>query len=145
VVAVVEIKEMQGKEYFPLKKYGMKIGSRAGALRHSYTLSSWFMLPDQGMTSFEVLSRASAFLTLWRSAPEHGSTHRALNLPKYHVLGSAHVTHPFYFPNYYPEHQYPWLQYVTEEDTLNKLELRSVLLFIVYSFVTVFYSKKLIC
>jgi hypothetical protein len=119
-----------------------RVGSTASALRHSYTLSSWFMLPDQGMTSFEVLSRASAFLTPWRSRPEpRGGASAALRLPKYHVIGSAHVTHPFFFPNYYPEHQYPWLQYVSEEDTLNKLELRSVrfiFIFILFLFLFLF-------
>lgn len=78
------------------------------------------MLPEQGMRSFEVLARASAFVTPWRGVRQSTSW------PKYHVLGSAHVTHPFFFPNYYPEEKVPWLRFVKEDDTLNKLELRSV-------------------
>lgn len=76
-------------------------------------LNSYFMLPDQGMKEYEILSRSSLFLV--RASKKYPK--------KFHIVSTAHVTHPFLFPNLYPA-EYRWLKFVTENDTINKLQIR---------------------
>ncbi|KAL6041499.1 hypothetical protein QOT17_024905 [Balamuthia mandrillaris] len=93
---------------------------------YSCSLSSWFRLPEQGMSTHEVLSRASCFRTPWRKRmprPSSSSSSSSSLLPKHHIIGSAHVTHPFLWPKYYPQE---WLRFVQEEHTLYKLEFREL-------------------
>eukprot|EP00605_Chrysophyceae_sp_TOSAG23-4_P002161 GSChrysophyteH1.ASY1.ANO1.2389.1 assembled CDS len=72
------------------------------------SVSSWFCIPEQGMTEFEVLSRASAFLI-------------QSFVPKYHVVTASHVVAPWLWPKYYPDE---WLQHVNESHTHYTVELR---------------------
>jgi len=78
-------------------------------------MSSWFCVPEQGMTSFELLSRASCFLV---ETPRHRDE-------QFHVLGAGHVPFPFRFPQYYPPEQYQWLECVQPHHTKSILELRN--------------------
>eukprot|EP00274_Cyanoptyche_gloeocystis_P005107 CAMPEP_0196654578 /NCGR_PEP_ID=MMETSP1086-20130531/4306_1 /TAXON_ID=77921 /ORGANISM="Cyanoptyche gloeocystis , Strain SAG4.97" /LENGTH=260 /DNA_ID=CAMNT_0041986429 /DNA_START=129 /DNA_END=911 /DNA_ORIENTATION=- len=80
----------------------------------SYGLASFFRVPEQGMQEFDVLSRSSGFLVQARAGLQYD----------YHFLGTAHVTHPFLFPDFYTPQEYPWLQFVNERHTLNKLQIR---------------------
>lgn len=92
------------------------------------------------MESFEILSRASAFLVQSdvESMKKNGrgsfpvanaSTYAARAaeknglsfLPTHHVVTSSHVVSPWRWPRYYPEE---WLQFVTEEHTHYTLEIR---------------------
>jgi hypothetical protein len=77
-------------------------------LRHTMCVSSWFILPEQGMTSYELLSRSSCFLIPKLTKFKNN----------FHVISCAHVTHPFLFKKYYPE---DWLQFITEENIKVKL------------------------
>jgi hypothetical protein len=93
--------------------------SSAPSLRHKdeyfplcYCISSWFRLPEQGMDNFELLSRASSFLV--RREGQFGV----------HIVTSAHVVHPFAFPNYYPPDQHAWLRFVNERHVITKFEVR---------------------
>jgi hypothetical protein len=81
-----------------------------------YCVSSWFRLPDQGMDDYELLSRASCFLVAREGFEETGGVH---------IVTSAHVVHPFAFPNYYPLDQHAWLGFVGEEHVMTKFEIRS--------------------
>lgn len=113
----------------------------------SATVSAWFYLPQLGMSSFELLSRSTAFITLSSTATRLLATqkYRPANLwtalldesrkagfsdgdserrPLVHLLTSAHVVHPFRFPHYYKE-QSEWLQMLTPYDVRSLLELRS--------------------
>eukprot|EP01080_Neovahlkampfia_damariscottae_P012626 gene12626-6530_t len=76
-------------------------------------ISSWFYLPEQGMKSFELLSRSSCFLI-----PRLSSLYQK----NFHIATCAHVTHPFYYKKYYKE---DFLDYITEEDVKVHLEIRN--------------------
>lgn len=79
-----------------------------------YSISSWFRLPEQGMDDFELLSRASGFLIARQDCKEEAV----------HIVSSAHVVHPFAFPNYYPVEEHAWLKFVNENNVLTKFEIR---------------------
>ena len=114
------------------------------------SVSSWFCVPEQGMTDFEVLSRASAFLVESRfHGKGKGARHRfpkgqlensegvdiekltkeqkdTLNsvqsfVPKYHIVTASHVVAPWLWPKYYPDE---WLQHVNHQHTHYTVELR---------------------
>ncbi|PRP81413.1 hypothetical protein PROFUN_11034 [Planoprotostelium fungivorum] len=72
--------------------------------RHAYALISEFLHPDLGMKDFEVLSRSSLFLVNASKGQEK----------RLHLLGPAHVTHPWLFPHFYPESSHDWLKHVDE-------------------------------
>ena len=78
-----------------------------------FCVSSWFRVPEQGMDTFELLSRASGFLVP-RAGGEGGV----------HIVTSAHVVHPFAFPNYYPPAEHAWLGFVGERHVMTKFEIR---------------------
>ena len=78
-----------------------------------FCVSSWFRVPEQGMDTFELLSRASGFLVP-RTGGEGGV----------HIVTSAHVVHPFAFPNYYPPEEHAWLGCVGERHVMTKFEVR---------------------
>jgi len=84
----------------------------------AYALTSYFRLPEQGMTDYELLSRASLTVVptseLWRG-PE-----------KFHFLGPAHVTHPWRYKRFYPEESFGWLQFLEEDVVVNKFALKQV-------------------
>jgi len=79
-----------------------------------YCISSWFRLPEQGMDDYELLSRASGFLIARQDSEDEGV----------HIVTSAHVVHPFAFPNYYPLDEHAWLKFVTDRHVLTKFEIR---------------------
>ena len=68
------------------------------------------------MDDYELLSRASCFLVAREGFEETGGVH---------IVTSAHVVHPFAFPNYYPLDQHAWLGFVGEEHVMTKFEIRS--------------------
>lgn len=78
-----------------------------------YCVSSWFRIPEQGMDNFELLSRASGFMVP-RAGGEDGV----------HIVTSAHVVHPFAFPNYYPPEEHAWLRFVGERHVQTRFEIR---------------------
>ena len=86
---------------------------------HCYCISSWFRLPEQGMDDYELLSRASCFLV---ERPGRGAGQEPGNI---HIVTSAHVVHPFAFPNYYPPTQHAWLRFVAEQHVMTKFEIRA--------------------
>eukprot|EP01124_Arcella_intermedia_P007619 TRINITY_DN1469_c0_g1_i14.p2 TRINITY_DN1469_c0_g1~~TRINITY_DN1469_c0_g1_i14.p2 ORF type:complete len:268 (+),score=62.38 TRINITY_DN1469_c0_g1_i14:39-842(+) len=96
-----------------LSRIGYNYGGKK--LRCSLGLGSFFMLPEQGMEKFEVLSRGSLFLMKSKSRSK-----------QLHLVSAAHITHPFAFPQLYSPNQYPWLQFVYEEATLNYLQIRQM-------------------
>ena len=72
-----------------------------------------FMLAEQGMTSFEVLSRGSCFFV---SSSSGGGSPPIL-------LSASHITHPFLWQSrFYPE--LDWLTYVEERHVKRVLEFR---------------------
>eukprot|EP01125_Pyxidicula_operculata_P015235 TRINITY_DN5155_c0_g1_i5.p1 TRINITY_DN5155_c0_g1~~TRINITY_DN5155_c0_g1_i5.p1 ORF type:complete len:171 (+),score=12.51 TRINITY_DN5155_c0_g1_i5:31-543(+) len=83
--------------------------------RKSLALTSYFMLPEQGMTKWDVLSRGSVFFVKSNAKRK-----------KLHVVSAAHITHPFSFPRLYPPAQYPWLQFVREDAVHNFIQLREI-------------------
>jgi len=82
-------------------------------LRKSWGLTSFFMLPEQGMKRYELLSRGSLFFVSSNAKRK-----------KFHLISAAHITHPFDFPYLYPRTRYPWLAFVYESATMNKLQYR---------------------
>jgi hypothetical protein len=75
-------------------------------LRFAFGLESYFLLPEQGMTQFEILSRGSCFLT----PSSDGSRLR--------VIAPAHVTHPWKFRHRFGSLAKPeldWLDAVRED------------------------------
>ncbi len=86
-------------------------------LRLAYGLESWFFLPDQGMTKFEILSRGSAFLTPWTTSPG-----------RLHVVAPAHVTHPWRFRHFaaLATREFDWLDAVGEEAVRVVLSVREM-------------------
>eukprot|EP01128_Nolandella_sp_AFSM9_P011115 TRINITY_DN7829_c0_g1_i1.p1 TRINITY_DN7829_c0_g1~~TRINITY_DN7829_c0_g1_i1.p1 ORF type:complete len:265 (+),score=52.30 TRINITY_DN7829_c0_g1_i1:81-875(+) len=82
-----------------------------------FGLGSYFCLPEQGMTSFDVLSRGS--LSIIKAAPS--------SPVKYHLVSAAHIAYPFKFPRLYPTDQphLEWLTFVGEKDTQLKFQVRS--------------------
>jgi hypothetical protein len=87
-----------------------------GTQRRSFSgvISSWFFVPNQGMTGYELLSRSSALII--KKDPQKTPSGK-----KYHILTCAHVTHPQLFKNYYPQ---DWLNYV--DNPISKFEQRDL-------------------
>jgi hypothetical protein len=78
------------------------------------SLSTYFKLEEQGMKEFEMLSRASLFLV---------ASQRIGFKKRLHLIGTAHVTHPWHFLDFFPE-QKDWLKFVDEKSTKNVMEVR---------------------
>jgi hypothetical protein len=70
------------------------------------------MLPEQGMTKYDILSRSSLIFVQ--------SKHQK---KKFHLIAPLHVTHPWLFSHFYPQE---WLQFVTEKSVKNFLGFREV-------------------
>lgn len=87
-----------------------------GPRRLALSFTSWFKVPEEGMQSYELLSRASALVV----------TAKRPSSKVLHVVTALHIPCPFYFPNYYPKSDYPWLAAVREEHVKNTVEFRSV-------------------
>jgi len=66
------------------------------------------------MHEFELLSRASGFLVKGAKGPGP------------HIVASAHVIHPFHYPQYYPREEYEWLYYLSEDHIKTAFEVRAV-------------------
>ena len=82
----------------------------------SASLSSYFCLPKQGMKYYEILGRGSLFFvnSINPSYPK-----------KFHLIGTAHVTHPWQFLDMFPAEK-EWLSFVTEAATKKYMELREI-------------------
>lgn len=101
--------------------------------RPMLTLTSHFMLPEQGMTEYEPLSRSSAFVVQSELEIAYEGQEQFANdgspgfgaSQKLHFLTSQHVTHPFHFPNYYPPEHYEWVQFIREANMKYTVEVRS--------------------
>jgi hypothetical protein len=78
------------------------------AVHACLSLTSHFKSVTLGVHAYEVLSRASAFLAMRDGC--------------LHVVSSAHVTHPFAFPHYYPEKGF--LAALTADDLRYSVEVR---------------------
>jgi hypothetical protein len=70
--------------------------------KHAARLRVSFCLPDQGMQSFEILSRATAFAVRRKDSSAA-------------VFTSGHVASPWLFPRYH-ESDMEWLQHVSHRD-----------------------------
>ena len=70
------------------------------------------------MDNYELLSRASGFLVR-RASPDGSAAGTGV-----HIVTSAHVVHPFAFPNYYPPEEHGWLRFVGEQHVMTKFEIR---------------------
>eukprot|EP00741_Cyanophora_paradoxa_P003248 tig00000691_g3156.t1 len=81
----------------------------------SFGLNTFFYLPEQGMEGWDPLSRSSAFLL--RARPGFGK--------KYHVVGTAHVTHPFLFTHLYADDRHAFLHFVREDATMYHIDIRA--------------------
>lgn len=88
----------------------------AQSSRLSLAFTSWFRVPEQGMTRFELLSRASAFAVTAQRAPATAV----------HIVAAMHVPCPYLFPNYYPPTEYPWLAAVKDTHVESRVEFRKV-------------------
>lgn len=82
----------------------------------TYGLTSWFLHPSLGMTTHEILSRASCFLL-----PSPLSSSSSSSSPPL-ILTSQHVIRPFHFPKYYPE---DWVTALKQDHIKTFLEERS--------------------
>ena len=89
---------------------GGHILAGAGSPRVVASLTTWFSAPFT--SGFEVLSRASCFLT----ASACGSQH--------FLFASAHVTHPHRFPHYFPDASF--LSVLDDTSLRYSVELRDV-------------------
>mmetsp|Transcript_40000 Transcript_40000/g.159119 ORF Transcript_40000/g.159119 Transcript_40000/m.159119 type:complete len:155 (-) Transcript_40000:1408-1872(-) len=78
------------------------------ASRVSFSHSSWFCVPDGGMTGYEVLARGTGFFT--RSARG-----------ELVALFSAHVSAPFKWRKYFSEQE--WLDHVEDRHCENRIAL----------------------
>lgn len=67
------------------------------------------------MTGFEPLARASAFLI---ASPQQPSAHAC----NWRIVTSQHVTHPWRFPNYYPQE---FVSHLSERDVKYTLDVRN--------------------
>jgi hypothetical protein len=72
------------------------------------SLTAWFKSAALGVHAYEVLSRASAFL--------------AVRSGELYLVSSAHVTHPFAYPHFFPEKD--WLSALNADDLRYSLEVR---------------------
>jgi hypothetical protein len=86
-------------------------------LKYSFGITSYFMLPEQGMENYEILSRSSLFLVKARKPDQR---------KQIHILAPAHVTHPWLYRQFYPGPNFDWLKFVREEAVVNKLGIREV-------------------
>lgn len=93
-------------------------GAAGAGLRRvvAASVTSRFCLPEQGMTHFDVLSRASTF-AVDVSRSRLGGTGLLF-------LTSAHVVHPFAFRHLYPGDENAWLDFVEERHVRASLEVR---------------------
>ena len=109
--------------------------AKGGVHRLFGAVCARFMLPEQGMTQFDVLSRASAFSINLEELAKRFNAERSPDqqfpedfeelIPAvgFHpVVTSLHVVRPFLFPRYYPEE---WLQFIRPENIELTLEFRN--------------------
>jgi hypothetical protein len=78
----------------------------------TFSISTWFCLPEQGMMDMEILCRSSAF------AVKSASDKFPSNL---HFITTSHNIAPWRFRNHYPEE---WLQMINEKNTFYTIEAR---------------------
>lgn len=78
----------------------------------TFSISTWFCLPEQGMMDMEILCRSSAF------AVKSVSDKFPSNL---HFITTSHNIAPWRFRNHYPEE---WLQMINEKNTYYTIEAR---------------------
>jgi hypothetical protein len=78
----------------------------------TFSISTWFCLPEQGMMDMEILCRSSAF------AVKSVSDKFPSNL---HFITTSHNIAPWRFRNHYPEE---WLQMINEKNTYYTIETR---------------------
>jgi hypothetical protein len=86
-------------------------------------ISSYFTVPDQGITTPELLSRASGFLV--RRSPPAGQRDATGRQGRVHIVASGHVIHPFRYPNYYPRETHEWLHCLRERNVETRVEVRA--------------------
>ncbi|GAM21703.1 hypothetical protein SAMD00019534_048780 [Acytostelium subglobosum LB1] len=79
------------------------------------TVSSYFKFPDYGVQDYVVLSRGTAFLVKTPGASQ--------NRPIYGI-SSAHITHPFNFPQLYKDPSQQWIFALDESNIRVQLEYR---------------------
>ena len=96
-----------------------KLKSHTGGLfdpriRASFSISSWFCIPEEGMEDMEILSRASGFIVKARNPEKFGRN--------FHFVTVSHTVAPWRWPKYYPDE---WLQAVNEKHTHYTIELRT--------------------
>jgi hypothetical protein len=94
---------------------------RSGRL--AVSLTTWFFLPELGMSRYEVLSRSSACAV--RLPSEKGSRGARGERP-WAFLTSQHVTHPFRYPAYYSAPEHAFVHLLCEADVKHTLEIRDV-------------------
>lgn len=80
--------------------------------RFCTSFTTWFVLPEQGMTDLEILIRGSAFLVKAKS-PNFER--------KFHLITSSHVVAPWKWKNLYKDE---FLQFINQKNTLFTAELR---------------------
>ena len=98
--------------FFLSSKFKFGIATMSRGKKVAVSISTWFRVPEEGMTEFEILCRASAFLVRSKN-PKYPA--------KFHLLTASHVVAPWRFPKYYPDE---WLQYVNQNHTQYTLEIR---------------------
>lgn len=59
-----------------------------------------------------------------------------------HLLGPAHVTHPWLFKSFYPEKSHEWLTVLTEHDVRAFLGIQDVCT-LFYNYSTLLFNDKL--
>ena len=98
--------------FFLSSKFKFGIATMSRGKKVAVSISTWFRVPEEGMTEFEILCRASAFLVRSKN-PKYPA--------KFHLLTASHVVAPWRFPKYYPDE---WLRYVNQNHTQYTLEIR---------------------
>jgi hypothetical protein len=94
---------------------GLQYGNGGDIFRFAFGLESFFCLPEEGMTQFEILSRGSCFLT-----PDG---------PRLRVVAPAHVSHPWKFRSRFGALAKPeldWLDAVREDAVRVVLSAREI-------------------
>lgn len=83
------------------------------AKRFCVSISTWFIVPEQGMKDLDILNRGSAFIVPARSKDfQH----------RYHVITASHIVAPWRWNKLYTDE---FLSFITEKNTHNTIDLRN--------------------